>query len=183
MREPRWISKDAVIALHKEQLAENGGAEGIRDEGLLESALAKPLNVHAYDKGSPALDGVDDLLPVDINSFDELDKLMTSINTKGIGVLSHEAHARRGNDEETPDIFRLAASYAYGLARNHPFVDGNKRIAMIASFLFLNLNGWEIKAEKQELYRVFLALADGSISEGELTRWLRRHGTPLERLT
>ncbi|MEO6911644.1 MAG: type II toxin-antitoxin system death-on-curing family toxin, partial [Edaphobacter sp.] len=87
MGEPRWISRRAVLAIHSEQLAEHGGSDGIRDETLLESALAKPLNVFAY---------------------------------------AHE-----------PNVFRLAASYAFGIARNHAFIDGNKRTALVVSITFL----------------------------------------------
>jgi len=117
--------------MHSEQLAEHGGFEGIRDETLLDSALAKPLNVFAY--------------------------------------------------EEAPDIFRLAASYAFGIARNHAFVDGNKRTALVVSLAFLDRNGWDIVASKEDLYFTFLHLADGSLSEEELTVWFTQHAVPLEK--
>lgn len=129
MDEPRWISKRAVLALHEEQLAEHGGSSGIRDESLLDSALAKPQNVFAY-----------------------------------------------GDD---PDIFRLAASHAYGIARNHAFVDGNKRTALVVSILFLNLNGWDTTASKTDEYETYFRLAEGSLSEDELTTWLTRHAVPI----
>ncbi len=129
MDEPRWVLKKAVLALHDEQLAEHGGPAGLRDEGLLESALAKPLNVFAYS--------------------------------------------------DPPDLFRLAASYAYGIARNHAFLDGNKRTALFVSIMFLNLNGWDIVAPKEDLYLTFLGLAEGSIGEEELGTWFTRHATPL----
>ena len=116
--------------MHSEQLAEHGGSDGIRDETLLDSALAKPLNVFA--------------------NFDQ------------------------------PSIFPMAASYAFGIARNHAFVDGNKRTALVVSMTFLYRNGWEIEAEKEEIYFTFLHLADGSLSEEDLTDWLTRHATPLE---
>jgi death on curing protein len=119
--EPRWVSKRAVLALHGEQLAEHGGSDGIRDETLLDSALAKPKNVFAY--------------------------------------------------ADDPDLFRLAASYAYGIARNHAFIDGNKRTALVVSVLFLNRNGWDIKASKEDEYNTFLHLADGSFSEEDLGAW------------
>ena len=129
MDEPVWISKQAVLALHDEQLAEHGGSGGIRDETLLDSALAKPKNVFAY------------------------------------------------GDE--PDLFRLAASYAYGIARNHAFVDGNKRTALVISVLFLNRNGWDITLAKAEEYDMFLGVAEGSVSEEELAAWFREHAVPI----
>jgi death-on-curing protein len=129
MDEPLWISKKAVLAMHREQLAEHGGSDGIRDETLLDSALAKPLNVLAY--------------------------------------------------ADQPDIFRLAASYAFGIARNHAFLDGNKRTALVVSLTFLDRNGWEIVASKEGLYLTFLHLAEGSLTEEELTAWFTAHAIPL----
>ena len=129
MDEPRWVSKRAVLALHDEQLAEHGGSPGVRDESLLDSALAKPRNVLAYADG--------------------------------------------------PDIFRLAASYAFGIARNHAFVDGNKRTALVVCILFLNLNGRDISAPKDEEYDTFIHLADGSLGEDQLTAWLTAHAVPV----
>ena len=129
MDEPRWVSKRVVLALHEEQLAEHGGSSGIRDESLLDSALAKPQNVFAY-----------------------------------------------GDD---PDIFRLASSYAYGIARNHAFVDGNKRTALVVSILFLKRNGWDTTASKTDEYDTYFRLAEGSLSEEELAAWLTRHAVPL----
>jgi death on curing protein len=123
------MSKQSALALHSEQLAEHGGSEGIRDESLLDSALAKPLNVFAY--------------------------------------------------ADAPDIFRLAASYAFGIARNHAFVDGNKRTAMVVSLGFLDLNGWDVVAPKEDFYMTFLHLADGSLSEEELAAWFTAHAVPL----
>lgn len=125
MQEPRWISKRAVLVLHEEQLAEHGGSAGLRDENLLDSALAKPQNVFAY--------------------------------------------------EDAPDIFRLAASYAFGIARNHAFVDGNKRTALVVSTTFLNLNGWDFEAPKTEVYATFYGLAAGEVSEEQMTAWFFRH--------
>jgi death-on-curing protein len=127
--EPIWVSKRAALALHDEQLAEHGGSGGIRDESLLDSALAKPLNVFAY--------------------------------------------------APDPDLFRLAASYAFGIARNHAFVDGNKRTALVVSVLFLNRNGREIEASKEEVYATYLSLADGSLSEEEMGAWFRAHAVAL----
>jgi death-on-curing protein len=127
--EPRWVSKRAVLALHAEQLAEHGGSEGIRDESLLDSALAKPKNVFAY--------------------------------------------------AESPDLSSLAASYAYGIARNRAFVDGNKRTALVISILFLNRNGWDIEASKTEVYDTFWRVAEGSMNEQELTAWFTSHAVPI----
>jgi death-on-curing protein len=129
VNEPLWVSKKAVMAVHNAQLAEHGGSDGIRDETLLDSALAKPLNVFAY--------------------------------------------------ADQPDIFRLAASYAFGIARNHSFVDGNKRTALVVSFTFLDRNGWDIVAAKENIYFTFLHLADGSLTEEDLTTWFTKHAVPL----
>ena len=128
MVEPIWIMRAVVLAIHSEQLAEHGGSDGLRDETLLDSALAKPLNVFAYS--------------------------------------------------DDPDIFVLAASYAFGIARNHAFVDGNKRTAAAISMTFLNLNGWEIEAPKEDEYFTFLHLADGSLSEEEMAAWFQAHAVP-----
>jgi death on curing protein len=127
--QPLWVSKKAVLAMHSEQLAEHGGSGGIRDETLLDSALAKPLNVLAY--------------------------------------------------ADEPDIFRLAASYAFGIARNHAFIDGNKRTALVGSMTFLDRNGWDIVAPKEEVYFTFLHLAEGSLSEEQLAEWFRNNAVPL----
>jgi death-on-curing protein len=129
MKEPLWVSKKAVLAMHSAQLAEHGGSDGIRDETLLDSALAKPRNVFAY--------------------------------------------------ADQPDIFRLAASYAFGIARNHAFVDGNKRTALVVSLTFLTRNGWDVVAPKEDVYFTFLHLADGSLTEDELTAWFTQHAVPL----
>jgi death on curing protein len=125
MNEPLWISKKAVLAMHSAQLAEHGGSDGIRDETLLDSALAKPLNVFHYS--------------------------------------------------EQPDVFRLAASYAFGIARNHAFIDGNKRTALVVSITFLNRNGFDIEAAKEEVYLTFLHLAEGTLSEEDLAAWFENH--------
>jgi death-on-curing protein len=121
-----WVREDVVLAVHLRQLAEHGGGEGVRDEGLLRSALARPQNLLAY--GDPP-----------------------------------------------PDLASLAAAYAYGIARNHPFVDGNKRTALVVARLFLLLNGVNLVATQEEKYLTFLKLADGELSEGELTNWVRAH--------
>jgi death on curing protein len=121
-----WIGKPLALAIHDRQLAEHGGGTGVRDEALLDSALARPHHLFAY--GDPP-----------------------------------------------PDLAALAASVAYGLARNHPFVDGNKRTAAVACETFIRLNGAELQADDLELYPVYLALAEGSLSEDELGTWLRAH--------
>lgn len=122
---PRWIDKEALILLHAESLAEHGGLEGLRDEGLLDSALARPLNSHAY--------------------------------------------------EEVTDIARLAAAYGFGIAKNHPFVDGNKRAAFLSVGLFLGLNGQRLVADKADAIRVMLAVAGGELSESEFAEWIKVH--------
>ncbi|WP_305805401.1 type II toxin-antitoxin system death-on-curing family toxin [Stenotrophomonas sp. YIM B06876] len=119
-----WISRTFALAVHERQLAEHGGASGVRDDKLLDSALARPQQLHAY--GDPP-----------------------------------------------PDLADLAASLAYGLARNHPFVDGNKRMAAVACEVFIMLNGGELDAEDLELYPLYLGLAEDSISEAEFAVWLR----------
>jgi death-on-curing protein len=121
-----WVREDVVLAVHLRQLAEHGGGEGIRDKGLLQSALARPQNLLAY--GTPP-----------------------------------------------PDLANLAAAYAYGIARNHPFVDGNKRTALIVARLFLLLNGMDLVATQEEKYSTFLALAAGELSEEDLANWVRAH--------
>lgn len=119
-----WIEKWLVLAIHDRQLGEHGGNPGVRDEGLLDSALAKPRQAHAY--GDPA-----------------------------------------------PDLAALAASLAFGLARNHPFIDGNKRTAAVACETFLLLNGAVLLADDLELYPAYLALAEGSLPETDFAAWLR----------
>ena len=120
----RWISKRALLLLHDESLAQHGGASGIRDDGLLESALARPENLLAYG---------------------------------------------------SPDLAELAASYAYGLAKNHPFVDGNKRAAFLATGLFLALNGQRLVVAQAEATVMVLDLAAGEITEAAFANWLRAH--------
>jgi death-on-curing protein len=121
-----WVREDVVVAVHLRQLAEHGGSEGIRDEGLLRSALARPQNLLAY--GAP-----------------------------------------------TPDLASLAAAYAFGIAGNHPFVDGNKRTALVVARLFLLLNGANLAATQEEKYSTFLSLAAGELSEEALAKWVRAH--------
>ena len=125
MKQPNWLLMDAVISVHGMLVVEHGGAAGVRDQGLLESALARSQNRLAYD------------------------------------------------DKAT--IFDLAASYAYGLARNHPFVDGNKRIAITAAAMFLADNGYSFVPEKMDALKMFLALAAGEVAEDVLSRWIERN--------
>jgi len=120
----RWISKRALLLLHDESLAQHGGASGIRDDGLLESALARPENLAAYG---------------------------------------------------APDLAELAASYAFGLAKNHPFIDGNKRAAFLAAGLFLALNGHRLVVAQAEATVMVLDLAAGEITEAAFANWLRAH--------
>ena len=124
----RWISKQALVLLHGESLATHGGSEGMRDEGLLESALMRPQNIVAYaDANHP------------------------------------------------PDAATLAASYGLGIAKNHPFIDGNKRAAFLAVGMFLYLNGLRLQATQAEATVTMLAVAAGDISEATFTAWLRQH--------
>ncbi len=119
-----WIDRLALELLHDESLAEHGGASGLRDEGLLESALARPLNLAVYGQA---------------------------------------------------DVADLAAAYGVGLAKNHPFVDGNKRVAFLAVGLFLALNGWRLVASQADATLTLLAVATGEIDEATFARWLREH--------
>lgn len=122
-----WIDPDVLLAAHDEQLAEHGGAAGIRDRGLFESALARPQNLAAY---------------------------------------------------ESPDAAALAAAYGFGLAKNHAFVDGNKRTALVALELFLAINGFELTADDRQCVMVMLSVASGAFSESELAEWIRKHVKP-----
>lgn len=122
-----WLSSDVLLAVHDEQLAEHGGAAGVRDVGLFDSALARPRNLVSYG---------------------------------------------------TPDVCELAAAYGFGLARNHPFVDGNKRTAFVAVELFLALNGHELLADDANCVLTMLALAGGQLAEPAFAQWLREHTQP-----
>jgi death-on-curing protein len=121
----KWLRTDAVLAIHKVQIAEHGGDDGVRDLGLLESAIARPQNIEAY--------------------------------------------------EPEADISRLAAAYAFSIAKNHPFIDGNQRTALASTRTFLRLNGFALDASQEEKYLTFLALAEGSLSEDELSDWIRKN--------
>jgi death on curing protein len=123
MDDPTWISRELAIAIHKRQLAEHGGADGVRDAGLLDSALGRPRHLFAYS-------------------------------------------------DPTPDIPTLAAAYAFGIAKNHAFIDGNKRTAFVVCRTFLLLNGFDLTAAREDRYKTFLALAAGEVSESQLVVWL-----------
>jgi len=127
-----WLEKDLVLAIHDRQVAEHGGSAGVRDDGLLESALARPQQLHAY--GDPV-----------------------------------------------PDVADLAAALAYGLARNHPFIDGNKRTAAVCCETFIELNGAALAADDLELFQLYLALAEGKLSERDFAAWLRERIKPVAR--
>jgi len=128
MSAPVWIQADVVLAIQRRQLSEHGGADGVRDAGLLASAQARPQNLLAYS-------------------------------------------------EATPDFATLAAAYAFGIARNHQFLDGNKRTAYVVCRTFLILNGHDLAASRAEKYSTFLSLAKGKgkLSEDELVVWIRGH--------
>jgi len=127
--EPRWISRKALLLLHEESLAEFGGARGLADEGLLDSALARPLNTCAYKPEST--------------------------------------------------IAELAASCAYGLARNHAFVDGNKRAALLSIGIFLAINGYRLKADQVDAIQTMLAVAAGEFDQEALAAWVSRNSMPI----
>jgi death on curing protein len=118
----RWVDKNLLLLLHDESLAEHGGDSGLRDEGLLDSALARPVNLAAY---------------------------------------------------ENPDIAELAASYCVGLAKNHPFIDGNKRAALLALGLFLLLNGKKLIATQADATLAVLNVASSGMTEDALAEWIR----------
>jgi death on curing protein len=119
-----WVAADVLLAVHDEQLAEHGGAAGVRDMGLFESALARPRNLVHYG---------------------------------------------------SPDVCELAAACGFGLARNHPFIDGNKRTAFVAVELFLVLNGMDLVADDAACVLTMLALASGTLDEPAFAQWLREH--------
>src|SRR4051812_26117009 len=121
MSEPFWLTRQMIIAIHDEQLAIHGGAGGLRDEGMLESALDRPRNKWAY---------------------------------------------------EAAELPELAAAYAYGIARNHPFIDGNKRTSLLALYTFLGLNGVDFIVPEANAAAMILALAAGEVSEENLARWI-----------
>jgi death-on-curing protein len=122
---PLWIDKRALLLLHKESLAQFGGADGLRDEGLMDSALARPVKKHSH--------------------------------------------------EGCNDLATLAAACGFGLARNHPFVDGNKRAAFLAVGLFLAMNGQRLTATPIDAIEAILALATGSLEEPRFADWIKAH--------
>ena len=122
MTEPNWLSDEIIIAIHDEQLAIHGGGVGLRDQGMLASALERPVNKWSYENAG---------LP------------------------------------------ELAAAYAFGLAKNHPFIDGNKRTALLALYTFLYINGVDFIVPEADAAAAILALAAGEVDEDGLTRWIR----------
>ena len=124
MSEPTWLARAEADAMHDMQLAEHGGSPGTRDEGLLESALARPRNAYAYGE---------------------------------------------------TDLCALAAGYAFGVVRNHPYIDGNKRTAFLAAYAFLGANGLELTAAEADTLSTMVALAAGQIDEEAFSTWLRDH--------
>ncbi|ACL62482.1 type II toxin-antitoxin system death-on-curing family toxin [Methylobacterium nodulans] len=125
---PIWIIKEVVLAVHDEQLAEHGGSSGVRDEGALDSALARPQNKEAYG---------------------------------------------------CTDIMELAAAYAFGVARNHPFIDGNKRTSFVVTLLFLHMNGFVLTAPQSDRVTTWLSIAAGEMDEAAIAAWLRANTRPI----
>jgi death on curing protein len=130
MKEPIWINRRALLYLHSASLTTHGGSTGIRDEGLLDSALARPLNRFLYSPNS--------------------------------------------------DLAELAAAYGFGLAKNHPFIDGNKRAAFHAVGLFLSINGYELVADQVDAIQQMLNLAAGELPEEQFAAWIRRNSKPFK---
>lgn len=128
MTDPVWVLPELVHAVHQTLLAEHGGLSGIRDQALLDSALARPKQKAAY--------------------------------------------------ESETSIFELAAAYSVGLARNHPFTDGNKRIALTVAAVFLELNGYSLDASEAEAVLIYRQLAAGTLAEDELANWMRDSSVP-----
>ena len=122
MKQPVWLSKDAVLAMHDRLLADYGGSAGVRDEGLIESAMGRPQNLFAYEKA---------------------------------------------------DLFTLAAAYAAGIIKNHPFIDGNKRVGFVAGAVFLDCNGYELQASESDATLKTLALAANELTEAQYAAWLK----------
>jgi death-on-curing protein len=122
MNEPKWLTSEVIVAIHEAQLIEHGGSSGLRDLGMLESALQRPCNKWAYEKAGSA---------------------------------------------------SLAAAYGYALAKNHPFIDGNKRMALMAIYTFLGLNEVDFDVPEADFAAIILALAAGEVSEESLGRWIR----------
>jgi death-on-curing protein len=125
-----WISEALAVLIHELQLAEHGGLAGIRAQGLLSSALARPRHLYAFT-------------------------------------------------EPKPDLSALAAAYAFGISRNHPFFDGNKRTAQVVYRTFLSLNGLELVASTDAKYSMMIQLASGTLSEAEFAQWIRQNIKPV----
>ena len=128
MTEPRWLSPVHILSIHADQIQAHGGSLGLRDRGLLESALERPRNRFFYDPEA--------------------------------------------------DLPAIAAAYGFGLSGNHPFVDGNKRVAFQAMYLFLGLDGFRLDAPEQDVVALILSLASGDLDEPALADWLRHHISP-----
>lgn len=128
MNEPNWLAREVVLAIQGELLNRFGGLAGIRDEGLMDSAINKPKNLFAYGQPTP---------------------------------------------------FELAASYATGLVKNHPFLDGNKRIGFMAAYVFLGANGWSLEATEEEAVLETLALAAGESTESDYAAWLAKNSVEM----
>jgi death-on-curing protein len=126
--EPEWLTTEIIKAIHSQQIAQHGGLDGVRDEGLLESALARPRQKHAYGD---------------------------------------------------PGMAAMAAAYAFGIARNHPFIDGNKRTALMAAYVFLRLNGFVLDASEVEAVVTFQDLAAGKVDEAQLAAWIEANAKPV----
>lgn len=125
MKSPQWIHKLSILLLHAESLAEHGGVDGLRDDGLLESALARPCNLWEYERSS--------------------------------------------------DIADLASACAFGILRNHPFLDGNDRAAFLAMGLFLRRNGYDLEVDRADAAKMIRRAADREASEPKLAAWIRTH--------
>jgi death-on-curing protein len=127
--EPVWVERVVVDAIHLDQIREHGGMPGLRDDGLLESALARPRHKWTY--------------------------------------------------KQRPDLASLAAAYGYGIVKNHPYRDGNKRVAFLTIVVFLGLNGFDLVADETDVVTVMLAAAAGHCSEADLAKWIRGHTVQL----
>jgi death-on-curing protein len=127
MSEPTWITKEILITVHAELLNRFGGLSGIRDEGLLDSALNRPKHLFSFSR---------------------------------------------------PTLFQMAASYAHGVVKNHPFLDGNKRTGFMSAYIFLGVNGWSLEAPEEEAVLETLSLAAGKTSEEAYATWLERTSVP-----
>jgi death-on-curing protein len=126
--EPRWVTVPMALEIHARQIARYGGSDGVRDLGLLDSALNRPRNVFHYEGPGP--------------------------------------------------LARLAASYCFGISRNHPFIDGNKRVSFVAASVFMLLNGFNVQASEDAVVETMLAVASGEMSEESLADWFAAHAAP-----